>query len=195
MIRYQGIPVSFVVGKCKFGTCRVIVKIKLILGASILLLSGQVNGADMPSKDWVWNIDDEEVFYAATLNSKEHGFGQYCDLNSEECYYLMATKVTCDNELPALLNSDKGALNVTLVCGDLIEGENILYIKPFDDIDLLVRQGNYFRIAIPMENNQFKVIRFSLIGSTYAIDLMRAAAEKRIDILKKVTSSQDEQYL
>jgi hypothetical protein len=67
-------------------------------------------------------------------------------------------------------------------------------MKPFDDIDLVVRKAGYFRIAIPMESDQFKVVRFSLVGSTYAVDLMRAASETAIEILR-TKQAPDEEYL
>ena len=67
-------------------------------------------------------------------------------------------------------------------------------VKPIKDIDLVVRKASYFRIAIPMESDQFKVARFSLVGSAYAVDLMRAASETAIEILR-TKQAPDEEYL
>ena len=64
-----------------------------------------------------------------------------------------------------------------------------------EDIDLIVREGSRFGIVIPLEDGTFKVSRFSLVGSTYAIDLMRAAAEQRMGNQKKTTKAPAEEYL
>jgi hypothetical protein len=45
-----------------------------------------------------------------------------------------------------------------------------------------------------MESDQFKVARFSLVGSAYAVDLMRAASETAIEILR-TKQAPDEEYL
>ena len=96
--------------------------------------------------------------------------------------------------MPALINSDQGAIHVTLICGHVFEGQNVMYMTPFDDVDLVVRQSSYFRLAMPLESDQFKVSRFSLVGSTYAVDIMRAATEKALDMIK-TNKSPDEEYL
>ena len=69
-----------------------------------------------------------------------------------------------------------------------------MYVKPFKDIDLVVRKASYFRIATPMKSDQFKVARFSIVGSTYAVDLMRVASKAAFDILR-TKQAPDEEYL
>ncbi len=54
---------------------------------------------------------------------------------------------------------------------------NVFFIKPFDDVDNLIKQANNVGFAVAMEEGTFKVVRFSLSGSTYAIEMMRLGAE------------------
>ena len=162
----------------------------------LFFTSSSVGAEPIQSKDWVWSMDNNEFFYAGTTNNSQHFFGQFCYFETEDCIYLLSVKVTCETEaeMPALVNSDKGAIHVSLICGHMYEGYNVLYMTPFDDVDLIVRQSSYLRIAIPMESDQFKVSRFSLIGSTSAVDNMRAATETAIEILR-TNKTQDEEYL
>lgn len=171
--------------------------VSCVLSPLILLLIPTIASAEsIQSKDWKWNVDRDDYFFALTINKSDHIFGQYCYIESATCYYLVATKTSCekDTEMPALINSDQGAIHVTLVCKHEYVGGNVMIVEPFDDIDLVVRESSYFRLALPMEGDQFKVVRFSLVGSTYAVDLMRAATEKVVEILK-TKQAPDEEYL
>ena len=73
-------------------------------------------------------------------------------------------------------------------------GRNVMYVKPFTDIDLVARKASHFRIAMPMVSNQFKVARFSWVGSTYAVDLVRTASETAIEMVK-TRQAPDKEYL
>lgn len=132
-------------------------------------------------KDWFWSKDNSDFFFAATINSSGHSIGQYCYFESGNCMYLVNLKVTCEvgHKYPALINSSSGAVHIEMVCSHEYEGDGVFAITPFDDIDNVVRQASRMGIVIPMEGDQFKVGRFSLAGSTYALDLMRAAAEQK----------------
>jgi len=149
------------------------------------------------SKDWVLDIDGDDFLYASTLNSSRHILGQYCYLDSGNCMYLVDIGITCDKgyKTPALVNSNAGAVQVKLVCGHTYKKNNVLYIYPFDQIDTIVKQANYLSIAVPMENDRFKVSRFSLSGSTYAIELMRMAAERAMEPRPSKKERQDVEYL
>lgn len=111
--------------------------------------------------------------------------------------YIVGIGITCEekHEYPALINSDAGSAQVTLICAHKYEGENVLLVSGFDDIDRIVRAATRIGIAIPMENDQFKVSRFGLAGSTYAIDLMRAAAEAKMKHQPKNASQPSEEIL
>ena len=149
------------------------------------------------SKDWRWSSNNQNFYYAATTNSSGHIFGQYCYFDSESCLYIVTLGVTCDEdaEYPVIFNSNKGSGASTVTCAKEIEGVNAFFISNFDDIDNIVRQGSKIGIAVPMDDGKFKVVRFSLSGSEYAIDLMRAASELKINAKSGSNDSSDEQYL
>ena len=131
------------------------------------------------SKDWIWDLAGDEYVYAATVNSDGRVLGQYCYFSDSSCVYLVSLGILCESgsEYPSILNSSAGVAEVRLVCGHMYQGENVFFIKPFDEVDNLVKQANNVGFAVAMEEGTFKVVRFSLSGSTYAIEMMRAGAE------------------
>lgn len=131
--------------------------------------------------DWGWSDAADDYYYAVTSNEAEHLLGQYCYFESGECLYLVTFNTTCEKgaETPAVINSDLGSIAVTLHCGHVYDGSNVLFISEFKDIDSLIRGAKRIGMAVPMLNDQFRVSRWSLEGSTAMIDQMRKAAEAR----------------
>lgn len=154
--------------------------------------------ADGTSKEWFWVTDDSDNFYyAATLNSSGHLIGQYCFFKSGDCKYLLGAGITCTegNEYPALINSTSGSTHVTIICGGKVGDQNVFLLSPFDDIDSIIRNADRIGIAVPMENDKFKVSRFSLSGSTHAIESMRSSAEKKMSKKPVKSTVADEEYI
>lgn len=60
------------------------------------------------------------------------------------------------------------------------QNQHVLAIISFDNVDCIVRGATRIGIVGPMQNDQFTVVRFSLAGSTYAIDRMREAAQAKM---------------
>lgn len=148
-----------------------------------LLLSHPSQSETFTSKDWIWSTDSKDFYHASTINSADHILGQFCYFDSGSCLYIVSMETSCteDNEYPTLINSNIGAIQLTLTCGHKFKEYNVMYINKFDEMDNLVKSATRLGIAIPMENDKFKVARFSLAGSTYAIELMRSAAELKIN--------------
>ena len=139
-----------------------------------LFAEGRISG------DWIWNVDDKDVFWAAAQNNAGHFIGQSCYLKDGDCVYIVHLGSICEAgaEYPAMINSDSGSASVKLTCVNEFEpGKWMFIIHPFDDVDTFVRSALHIGIAVPMEGGQFKVDRFSLKGSKNAIDLMRQAAK------------------
>jgi hypothetical protein len=66
-----------------------------------------------------------------------------------------------------------------LLCGGPHETVRYRYIfTDFDRIDDVVKRAVKVGFAFPLENDQFIIVRFDLIGSNEAIDAMRASAER-----------------
>lgn len=150
-----------------------------------LLLAATVCMAEVGvSRDWIWSTEEEDFYYAITMNSEEHVLGQYCYLARAVCIYMVGFNITCElgETYPAMVNSDKGAAHVLLECSHRVDGQNILALNEFDKIDAIVREASRIGFVIPMANDKFKVARLSLMGSAAAIDNMRAAAKRAIGI-------------
>ena len=134
--------------------------------------------------DWSYGANpSEEVFEAGTTASDgEVSLSQVC-LVSEPCFYLVNFDVTCesDSQMPALVNTDIGALSVTLLCTDTKadDGTNYMVVMPFEKFDEAIRGAKRLGFVMPMENDEFHAVRFSLRGAVRAIDRMRAAAARR----------------
>ena len=151
------------------------------------------------SKDWHWDLTSSDDYaYAATVNSDGRILGQYCYYSDKSCVYLVSLGIICETgaEYPSILNSNTGAADVRLICGDKYQGENVFIIKPFDDVDNIVMAANTVGFAVALEEGTFKVVRFSLSGSTHAIKMMRLGAEILSDEKSKIqTKDTSEEYL
>ncbi len=134
-------------------------------------------------------IVDNEGVYAATINDSEAIFGQYCYPDKGACYWLLANDIDCDtgSKYPVLVNTDSGASSLELLCFKLKDKGRYAFTD-FDAIDKIARGSTRLGIAFPMQNGLFQVHRFSLDGSTRAVDVMREAAEK---LMKSPTNTKD----
>lgn len=172
-------------------------RILCIIFSAAICSSSMAVADSYSSGDWVWTTDNPGFYLAATQDTSNHLIGQYCYIESRDCMYLVDLRVTCEigDVYTALINSDKGAIPVTLVCSHEYEGHNVFVISPFDDIDNVVRNASRMGIVIPLEGDQFKVARFSLRGSANAIDSMREEAESENIRRQKRKNKPDEEYL
>ncbi len=165
---------------------------------ALSLYSASVHAEVQGNKDWIWDLSGDEYAYAATVNTDGRVLGQYCYFDDNSCYYLVSLGTTCEtgSEYPSILNSDAGVEPVQLICGHKNSKGNVFYIKPFDKVDGLIKEAKAVGFAIAMNSGEFKVVRYSLSGSTYAIEMMRAGAERIKNSKPKIkTGAKSEQYL
>jgi len=159
-------------------------KYRIILVTSVIMLSLSLPVGVFGFEDWVPGYDKKagKFVFAATVNSAGHIFGQYCYFKDESCLYLIGIGINCEpgSEYPALINADTGSAFVRLVCFHKYESQHVLAVNSFDDIDRIVKKATRFGIAVPMQNDDFKVARFSLRGATEAINTMLEAAELKM---------------
>ncbi len=134
------------------------------------------------SQAWVWDISDDKAFlFAVTANEAGNVVGQYCYLSTGNCLWIVSFGTYCEDgaKYPALVNTDNGSQSIELTCGkELKDGSSLMLFSDFDTMDNIVRSNSHVGFVMPMENNGFKAIRFSLKGSTGALDKMRAVALK-----------------
>lgn len=154
---------------------------RLIWISLIWLVALSVHAEIKANKDWFWDTSKQDFAYAATANDEGHILGQYCYYANGTCVYVVTLGIKCSQgaEYPALINSNIGAMEVRLVCGHKTGNEYAFYLKSFKSIDDAVRQARYLGFAVAMDSGKFKVVRFSLSGSTYAIEMMRALASQK----------------
>lgn len=137
--------------------------------------------ATSEAQEWAQGASgDGNLLYAATIDEAGPLLGQYCYLDTGSCLYVLSMGTTCspEAEYPALVNSDVGSVHVSLLCSEKYNDENILFVDSFDDIDRIVRSANQVGFAVAMENGDLNVVRFSLRGAAWTIDLMRDRAAK-----------------
>lgn len=131
-----------------------------------------------------WGVgvgDDRSFLYAATVNDSADLLGQYCTPSEVSCMWLLGLSTKCEtgHEYPLLANSDTGALQLEIVCSGPLPNGNYKYaFKNFDQIDELVKRAQRVGFAMPMQGDQFRVVRFMLNGATAAVTSMRTSAEK-----------------
>lgn len=154
-----------------------------VLAILTALVSISAHAETFASKEWAWSTDPPDFYYAATVNGAGHILGQYCYFEAASCPYLVGIGIDCEkgSQYPALINSDAGSAQVSLVCAYKYQNQFVLVINSFDDADRIIRAATRIGIAVPMQGDEFKVSRFGLAGSTYAIDLMRAAAQDNME--------------
>lgn len=151
----------------------------LIVSACCLLLGARAWADDFTVGDWIWNVDDSSSHYAATANSAGQILAQFCYPEQGSCVYTVGfdTECTEGKSYPALVNTDQSAASITLTCGkSLKDGGNLMLVEDFDQIDTILRKASRVGIALPMQGDEFKAVRFSLKGSVAALDAMRKFA-------------------
>lgn len=154
------------------------VPIATILFMSLSLLTTSLCAQERKFRDWrVGLLSGNSGVYAGTTSDSNGIFGQYCLKETSSCYWLLATDINCTegNKYPVLVNSDAGASSQELYCIK-VEGKPRYAFTDFDSINEIVAASKRVGIAFPMANSQFQVSRFSLAGSSDAIEVMLKVA-------------------
>jgi len=155
-------------------------KKRLIIGGLLAVSAGaQAEPGVTMSGDWGRGINRTGSHYASTINPSGSALGQLCSSQGNCWYTLKVSEVRCNKDTRniGLAASTLGSESIPLRC---IDG-NVYVIEDFDDMDFTVRNAASVGIVIPLVSGEFSVSRFSLRGSTYAIDGMRAAAQRTTD--------------
>ena len=132
--------------------------------------------------NWVTGaMDDNEGYFAATVNDSTSIFGQYCYSGSGQCLWLLAVNINCEDgsRYPVLINGDGGSAQMEIVCKKL--GDKPRYVfSNFDAINNSVKSSKkYIGFAFPLESGLFEVNRFLLDGAPEAIGRMKALSNSK----------------
>ena len=90
--------------------------------AAALALAGTAGASPPPEKKFGnWSVGamaDHEVAYPATINDSSGGLGPCCYREPEQCLWLLANAIQCEDEsrYPVLWNSDAGAFTMVKGC-------------------------------------------------------------------------------
>src|SRR5262245_41820124 len=138
--------------------------------------------------------DDSSPMYALTVNDSGNAFGQFCYAADGKCYWLIGLKTTCNpgDKYPVLANSDAGSAQLEVLCMGPLSGGNLhrYAFTDFDQIDGLVRESARVGFALPLQKDEFRVVRFNLHGAAAALSAMRSAAERQVRPTKRGTRDQ-----
>jgi hypothetical protein len=149
----------------------------------IAILAGALPAPAQVIGDWVVDVTSQNAYSAVTVNDSGHGFGQFCDLNEGNCYWLIETSSSCavGTTSPVLGNSDGTAVNLELLCIGQLEGGNSAYVfTNFDQVDELVRHSDRVGFALPLGDDEFRMEKYNVRGTVDALTVMLAATNKRL---------------
>lgn len=149
--------------------------LRLIIIIVIILSSTHSNATEpITFKDWAVS-SSEDYMYAVTMNNNNNALGHFCYYKTNKCYYIIGIDASSEDgqKYPALLNSDKGAKSIELIGGGKISDTfGYRYYINYDDINDIILNSNRVGFALPMNDDNFRAIRFSLDGSSDAIKFM-----------------------
>lgn len=131
--------------------------------------------------DWRTGVTTNgKEFFAYTLNDSGQAFGEWCSVDSGYCTWMIGMSYGCDKNFayPVLANSDAEAESLSMNCSGTIEDTDLsrYAFTDFKLVKSLLKDGHVVGFAIPMQSDQFRVIKFSLDGCSDAISTMEAGA-------------------
>lgn len=138
----------------------------------LTLCTIQLNSAWADEKIGDWRFVDSihGLHIANTTNSSSVTAGIICVTGSELCSTYISTSTECeiDGVYPMLINSSIGAYQVRATC-TLIAEEKYLLFEEFQETRSAFESGGEVGFVLPLENGNFRVMRFSTKGATAAI--------------------------
>jgi hypothetical protein len=158
-----------------------IIVLTLLVGLALLVGAADV-GAEQFG-DWFAGTNGATALYAASANETGNVFGQFCYLGEGSCVWLIGVKTRCQqgDRYPVLANTNRGAMQLEVLCdGRLDSGLYRFAFTNFEQVEKLVTYSERVSFAMPVEEAQFGIVRFSLQGATAALSELREAAQRRI---------------
>jgi hypothetical protein len=160
------------------------VNAKTIFGAVLMIILARAVPAPAQTiGDWVVDVNSKDVYSAVTVNESGHTFGEYCNLDEGNCYWLIETSSSCEEGAtsPVLGNSNGEAVNLELVCMGRLEGGTYAYaFTDFAEVDDLVRHSDRVGFAMPVGNDEFSLVKYNLRGMVDALEVLLAATSDRL---------------
>jgi hypothetical protein len=133
--------------------------------------------------DWTYGrSDDRSTFFAFTTNDSGAVLGEWCGASTGKCSWMIGLTTMCEqnSSYPILANSDTGAASVMITCGGKVSDTNLsrYQFTSYKDVESLLQGSKRIGFAIPMQLDQFRVVRFSLDGAVQAVENMERQVVK-----------------
>lgn len=158
-------------------------RLELLLTVGVVVLFTATSGVSRAQSFGTWTTgatDSGDFLYAATINDSGNLLGEYCSPSTGNCMWLLGMSTACKegDQYPVLANSDAGAAQISVYCSAKLDNGQYRYVfTEFDAINNLVTKGLRVGFAVPLQADQFRVIRFDLGSSNQALELMRQTAQ------------------
>src|SRR5262245_32675618 len=159
------------------------VRLAVVSLIAVALLVGATDVGAERFGEWFSGTNGETALYAASANDSGSVFGQFCYFSEGSCVWLIGVKTRCKqgDRYPVLANTNLGAMQLEVLCdGRLESGLYRFAFTNFDQVERLVSYSERVTFAMPVEEAQFGIVRFSLQGATAALSELREAAQRRI---------------
>lgn len=152
---------------------------------SILIIIASVHASFARAENFgSWftgKTNDNNLVFAATTNDNGHLLGQYCSPEKGSCLWILGISTPCKlgDKYPILANSDSGASHLPVRCDEQLEDGRFRYVfSKFNDIDSIIKGSLRIGFALPLQSDNFRVIRFDLSGVNRAIKFMSSSETK-----------------
>jgi hypothetical protein len=150
----------------------------------VIAAVGDTNAQTQTFGTWKVSADKSAYAWAGTIDDSGHVFGQFCDFSDGSCRWVVGLGTACrqGERYPVLVNSNEGSEGMEVYCHGELAGTPGTYTYAFTDFDEVtshMTKGGRIGIAIPLNGDQFRVVRFDLTGAPTAIASMRALAASK----------------
>lgn len=145
-----------------------------------LILAYQARAAD-PVMYGDWGVgygEDNSFMFAATANDSGEIFGEYCYFTSKACgwYVMLNTGCKPGTVSPILANTDSSAIALNFTCKGQMTGKKFASeITDWKSLEAILTDSIHLGFAIPMSEDNFTAVRFSLKGRTASTQTMESA--------------------
>ena len=146
-------------------------------------LLGRAGAAAAPDfGDWrVARATDGSTLDAYTINESGSLLGEHCSVAEHSCNWIVITAIRCagEDEYPVLGNTSSGAVPLQVQCEGATDQDGAQFRYGFTDwqqLEALMQDAARVGFAMPMAEDQFQVLRFSLTGRTAATTAVEAVA-------------------
>jgi hypothetical protein len=169
---------------------------EMALAGFVLILAtmtAHAAGDTVVEKDWTFKDTGNGTAVAYTNDDSGSTLGVFC-VAAKNCSVYLKTATGCADgaQYPVLVNTDSGALAVSLTCQNISSaGEKQNFVFVFDEFDAIfcaMVKDNALGVALPLAGGQFRVASFSLNGSNETI----AAVNRTIESSLKMVTAKDQ---